>query len=441
VSYASDLRAVVRHREFRQLFGTRLTSQAADGLFGVALATYVFFSPERQTTAAAAAGAFAIVLLPYTVVGPFAGVLLDRWSRRQVLVWANVVRAAMVCVVAALAGAGVTGPALYVAALATLSVNRFILAALSAALPHVVDDDELVMANSVSTTSGSIAAICGGGVAFAMRALVGTGGDPAVMVLAAGVYLAASALAARMDRDLLGPDHDPARPDAREAARHVLRGLADGARHVWERAPARDALLAIGAHRFCYGIATIATLLLYRNYFNDPADTDAGLAGLGRVFAASGAGFLAAALVTPPLARRLGKPGWIVACAAASAAFGFGLSVPYDEPPLVAAAFLLGICAQGMKICVDTTVQESIEDAYRGRVFSFYDVLFNVSFVSAAAVAALAVPESGKSYPVLAAITVGYALTAVLYARAARRHPREHAPLEPGPARAAVPRA
>jgi MFS family permease len=102
---------------------------------------------------------------------------------------------------------------------------------------------------------------------------------------------------------------------------------------------------------------------------------------------------------------------------------GGALSAPYDEPPLIAAAFLLGICAQGVKICVDTTVQESIEDAYRGRVFSFYDVLFNVSFVSAAAVAALAVPESGKSYPVLAAITVGYALTAVLYHRAAQRRP------------------
>ena len=421
MSYASDLRAVVRHRDFRRLFGTRLTSQAADGLFQVALASYVFFSPERQTTAADAAGAFATVLLPYTVVGPFAGVLLDRWRRRHVLVWANTARAGMVCLVAALAGSGVTGPALYVAALATLSVNRFLLAALSAALPHVVDDRELVMANSVSTTSGSIAAILGGGVGFGLHRLLGGGGDPAVMVVGAGVYLAAAAVAARMDADLLGPDDDPTRPDAREAARHVARGLADGARHVWECTAARDALLAIGAQRFCYGISTIATLLLYRNYFNDPADTEAGLAGLGRVFGASGAGFLVAALVTPPVTARLGKPGWITACVGASAALGFGLAAPYDEPPLVAAAFLLGICAQGVKICVDTTVQESVSDAYRGRVFSFYDVLFNVSFVSAAAVAALTVPENGKSYPVLAAISLGYALTATLYLRASRR--------------------
>ena len=154
MSFASDLRAVLRHRDFRRLFGTRLTSQAADGFFQVALASYVFFTPEKQTTASAAAGAFAVLLLPYTLVGPFAGVLLDRWRRRQVLVWANVLRAVMVCGVAGLAYGGVSGPVMYGAALATLSVNRFYLAALSAALPHVVVPRELVMANSVSTTSG-----------------------------------------------------------------------------------------------------------------------------------------------------------------------------------------------------------------------------------------------------------------------------------------------
>ena len=103
--------------------------------------------------------------------------------------------------------------------------------------------------------------------------------------------------------------------------------------------------------------------------------------------------------------------------------FGFALAVPYISPPLLAADFLIGIFAQGIKICVDTLVQENIDDAYRGRVFSFYDVLFNVCFVSAAAVAALTVPESGKSYPVLTAITVGYAATAGLYLRAATRRP------------------
>ena len=176
MSFAGDLRAVVRHRDFRRLFGTRLTSQAADGAFQAALASLFFFSPEKQTSASSVAAAFATLLLPYSLVGPFAGVLLDRWRRRQILVVSNLLRA----------GDGarrrrrssrhdVTGLPLYVAVLACLSVNRFFLAGLSAALPHVVIRDELVMANTVSTTSGTIVAILGGGIGFAPQEAVRRG--------------------------------------------------------------------------------------------------------------------------------------------------------------------------------------------------------------------------------------------------------------------------
>jgi hypothetical protein len=63
-------------------------------------------------------------------------------------------------------------------------------------------------------------------------------------------------------------------------------------------------------------------------------------------------------------------------------------------------------------------VQESIDDEFRGRVFSVYDVLFNSAFVSAAAVASLTMPESGKSYAILSIISLGYAVAALLYLRA-----------------------
>ena len=64
----------------------------------------------------------------------------------------------------------------------------------------------------------------------------------------------------------------------------------------------------------------------------------------------------------------------------------FGL--PYQIQTILPAALLLGIVAQGSKICVDTLVQEQVEDDFRGRVFSFYDTLFNVTFVAAAVFAA-----------------------------------------------------
>ena len=68
-----DLRVLLRYRNFRRLLAVRLLSQGADGVYQIALATYVVFSPEKQTSAAAIASAMAVLLLPYSVVGPFAG--------------------------------------------------------------------------------------------------------------------------------------------------------------------------------------------------------------------------------------------------------------------------------------------------------------------------------------------------------------------------------
>jgi MFS family permease len=423
VSYVGDLSAVIHHRNFRRLFATRLVSQAADGAFQAALASLFFFSPERQTSAGSVAAAFATLLLPYSIVGPFAGVLLDRWRRRQVMVVANLLRAVMVLGVAALSAAGVSGIPLYGAVLACLSVNRFFLAGLSAALPHVVARDELVMANSVSTTSGTIVAILGGGIGYGLKTLFGDGdtADAEVIVVAALVYAIAALIALGMHRDLLGPDLAGEPPQTREAVRRVARGLVDGGRHVWSHRPAAYALTAIGAHRFFYGVSTITAILLFRSYFHDPDDVDAGLAGLAGAFAASGIGFFLAAVITPEVTARWRKETWIWFCFVLAAFTEAMFVVVLAEWALYVGAFVLGVAAQGSKICVDTIVQTSVDDAYRGRVFSFYDVIFNIAFVAAAAFAAAVLPADGNSRVVFAVVAVGYAVTAAAYARATRR--------------------
>jgi MFS family permease len=193
-------------------------------------------------------------------------------------------------------------------------------------------------------------------------------------------------------------------------------GLADGARHIWHRTPARNALAATTALRFCYAVAALAAILLYRNHFNDPAgDTDEAMAELGVVFGAGALGYFVAAVLTPPVTGRIGKPALIVWSLATAGVLGFALGVPYTPPLVIAGSFVLGVTTQSVKICVDTIVQESITDAYRGRVFAVYDTVFNLAFIAAAGLGALTMPDSGKSYPLLAAVSLGYLLTAVLY--------------------------
>ncbi|MFF9274345.1 MFS transporter [Streptomyces griseosporeus] len=411
-----DLRVLLRFRDFRRLLVVRLLSQGADGVYQVGLATYVVFSPEKQTSPAAIASAMAVLLLPYSLVGPFAGVLLDRWRRRQVLVYGNLLRALLATVTAVLIAAQVPDWLFYFSALCVTAVNRFVLAGLSAALPRVVDAERLVMANSLSPTAGTLAAVAGGGLAFVVRLLV-SDSDAAVVLLGAVLYLCALLASLRMAPGLLGPDRALVRPRVADALRGTARGLAGGVRHLAEpaRRQAAWALAAMTLMRFCYGALTVLVLMLCRYAWS--SDTERGLALLGLAVGVSGAGFFAAAVVTPAAAGRLGLVRWMVVCAGAAAVLEPALGLTFAEVPGLVAAFVLGIVTQGAKIATDTVVQASVDDAFRGRIFSVYDVLFNVAFVGAAAVAAVMLPPDGRSVPLVIAVASVYGAIALALAR------------------------
>ncbi|MEW2630226.1 MFS transporter [Streptomyces sp. NPDC048389] len=412
-----DLRVLLRLPNFRRLLTVRLLSQSADGVYQVALATYVVFSPERQTSPAAIASAMAVLLLPYSFVGPFAGVLLDRWQRRQVFLYGNLLRALLAGCTALLIIASVPDWLFYASALAVTAVNRFVLAGLSAALPRVVDPDRLVMANSVSPTAGTLAATAGGGLAFLVR-VVASDSDAAVVLLGAVLYLCSALSSLRMGRELLGPDQDVVQPHLGAALASTARGLLDGLRHLGHRRAAALALAAMTMLRFCYGALTVMVLMLCRYAWS--ASESEGLALLGVALAVSGAGFFAAAVFSPWGIDRLGRFGWMVACTAAAAVLEPALALPFAAGPMLVAAFVLGLVTQGSKIATDTVVQTSVDDAFRGRIFSLYDVLFNVAFVGAAAVAALMLPPDGRSAPLVVMVAVIYATVAAALGRWSR---------------------
>ena len=181
------------------------------------------------------------------------------------------------------------------------------------------------------------------------------------------------------------------------------------------------ALGVIAAHRFCYGLTLVATVLLYRNYFHDEADTDAARTGLATAVLVSGVGFFVAAVLTPLATARISPQRWIVTLLLAAAVVEAMPGTLFTQWGVLVSAFALGLSAQGVKICVDTLVQTGVDDAFRGRVFALYDVIFNVVFVGAAAVGAFAIPTSGKSYPLFTCVSIGYAATAAAYVATYRR--------------------
>ncbi len=417
-TFIADLRTVLAERGFRRLFATRLVSQAGDGIVTAGVGTYVFFNASSFPSPSAGAAAFTVLYLPYSLIGPFAGVFIDRWSRRQILVWSAVLRSAFVALTAVLMALGNRGVPLYVAVLFVLGVNRFFLSSLSAALPHVVAENELVMANSVSPTAGGIMSSIGGGAALGLNVATGnTERGAAITLLAGGAcYVAASLIAATMRRDLLGPVREPGQEPGRllgELAT-VAAGLAAGARYVIGRRGPTAALGATGGFSFLFGPLFLISILLYRNYFYSSRVTVAE-GHIGGLLIASAVGYACAALITPPMTRRLSKPAWVTLLLAASAVVTAALGETFIQIAYLAIGFCLYLCRQGVAICAVTILQEQVDDAYRGRVFAFYDMMFNVTFVAGAALSAAFIPGNGHSPVVIGLVAAGYAILAAAY--------------------------
>jgi MFS family permease len=404
--------------EFRRLLELRLVSQFGDGLFVAGLAGAILFNPEREATPWAIAGAFAVLFLPYSVLGPFAGALLDRWDRRLVLIGANLGRLLLVLAVAGLLQAGTSDRAILVAALIVNGFTRFVSSGLSAALPHVVPRDRVVSMNSVAIATGGMAAALGACFMLLSRWLFGaddTGSAAIILVVAVPVAIALG-LSWRFPPHMLGPD-DSVRAIHGSAAYAVATGWVHGIRTVATVPTVAATLSGLAAHRVVFGINTLLVLVIVRH--SDTQDV-AGFGAFVVFTAATGVGALLATAVMPAAVARWGRyatANGALAIAAVIQLAGSGLQLPM----MVLCGFLLGIAGQVVKLCVDSAMQLDVDDALRGHAFTVQDSLFWIMFILAIALSASVIPADGHQ-PALALAGVGvYLLGLAAHATLARR--------------------
>ncbi len=404
--------------EFQRLLELRLVSQFGDGLFAAGLVGAILFNPERAAGAWAIAGSFAVLYLPYSVLGPFAGALLDRWDRRLVLVGANFGRLLLVLVVSALLAAGAGDLTILVAALIANGFTRFVSSGLSAALPHVVPRAQVVSMNSVATATGGAAAFLGALFMLLPRWLFGaddTGAAAIILIVAVPVAVALW-LSWRFPPHILGPD-DSVRAIHGSVAYAVATGWMHGIRTVAAVPTVAATLAGLAAHRMVLGINSLLVLVIVRH-----SDTQE-VAGFGTaaVFAgAVGAGTFLAAAVMPAAVARWGRyataNGALVAAALIQLG-GVGLSLPM----MVGCGFFLGLAGQVVKLCVDSAMQLDVDDALRGHVFAVQDSLFWMSFIFAITLAASVIPPDGHEPALALAGVVVYLLGLAAHAAIGRR--------------------
>ena len=386
-----------------------------DGIFQSALASFILFSPERQASALGAALAFAVVLLPYSIIGPFVGTILDRVSRQRALVFSNLSRAITLSIIALLLFQGHTGIEITVFVLITFGVNRLILAGLSAGIPLMIESKSLISANALAVTGGSVWVVLGGGIGLGMRSLLDsfTGADSAdayIILLGAVGYLAAAFFASNLKRDEIGPlEHEIENASFTQG----LIEMREGIKFLRQNVDAARGIAAVAVHRGGITALTLIALLLERNTFHDPADSEAGLAGLSFTLSIAACGFVVGAVIAPYGVRKVGRHRWMHLMLAASTLGPLFIVFSRTPLTLATAAFVTALFGQSLKVTNDALVQSKIDDIYRGRVFSVYDVVVNGAIVSGAVIAALLLPDTGDSYLVPSIVAGIYLLAGV----------------------------
>jgi MFS family permease len=354
----------------------RLLSQTADGFVQAALVASLVFSPDKQSTASGFAVATAIVVVPFSLVGPFVGVFIDRWSRRTIMVVAPLLRAAPVFLL--LLPPDQRPVLFYAGALWVTSVNRFFLSTAQAVVPRLVPTEDLLTANSIATVGGTVALLVG---VFAGGLMSDAAGNGLIVTASAVMWLATSVVASTIRADLRPHQlvEAPAllRHQVRRVGAEFTEGIRDLRRTPWALGP----ITSIAVDQIGQGLILVLALVVFKRQFRE------GVGSFSWMIGAGGVGVFAGLLTVGRLAARLPRPRMVAWAFVLGGISLIGVGIFLSRGTILAASFIVGLTYAWKKVPADTMVQEAVPDGLRGRVFSVYDFATNMARLAAALLA------------------------------------------------------
>lgn len=352
---APPLLRALAGRAFALLWGGQALSRLGDGLFQVALAWWVL---ERSGSATAMASLLIAGLAPTLLLLLLGGVAGDRYPPVALMLGADLLRGALVCVVAALAALGLLQLwHLYLLNLALGAVEAFFLPAYAAALPALVAEDDLPSANALTSASAQLSRIAGPALG---AACVAWGGVGLAFALNGLSFLAAAALLA----PLLG--RPPALRRAPGEPRPSLRA------EVWAGLRTVLATPWLWATILAFAVGNVALGGPYGVAlpFLVDARFGADVGALGLLYTLFAAGYLLGGLAVGQL-RRLRWRGRLIYGALAAAGLALGaFALPLPLLALGALALLNGAALEAGGLAWTSALQQLVPREQLGRVSS-----------------------------------------------------------------------
>jgi MFS family permease len=354
--------ALLRRRDFGLLWAGGLISETGDWFLLVGLPVWVL---QVTGSSLVTATVFLVGLLPSLVVGPLAGVLVDRWDRRRTLVAVSLAEAAFLLPLLTVDGRGDLW-VVYLVMAVEASLGQLNDPARNALVPALVGRDDLVGANALIGLNGNLARLAGsplGGI------LVELSGLPGLVIGDAISFLLGAALLSLVRPRPLSPPTGPA------SSPGVVGEWVEGLRVVARDRGLRWGLVVDGLAAVAQGIFTVLfVLFVARELGGDGAD-------VGLLRGVQAIGGLVGGVLVVGLARRL-EAGRLLGVSLL--AFGLIDLAIWNGPVLTTATWLyLGLFAAagipGIAFLTGLTalVQERTDDAFLGRVFATYYGSFN----------------------------------------------------------------
>ena len=381
---------LTKRRDFGLLMATQFLAQAGDGIVQAALAKLIVFGGQEGFDLEGAKSPDELlrialyIFVPYSILSPFLGVVIDRWDRRRLLFLANGLRAVVILLIG-LVGTGTVGDlGLFCAFLLTLTSTRVVLATKAAALPLTVEDSSLIEANAVSQLGGALFQLGGGGAGFIATKFLSV--EP-VIIVGAVVYGLGALAGAAINRVGEARAQDP----LAHAVARVMGSIAAGAAEVARTPKAAASIMTYFWLRCLWsfslvGIGFVARELVGKNLTVLLLTGGSGAAG-------AAIGFVVAARAR----ARVKTTAHLVLAASAVAGLAVAILGGLElQASLALLTFFLGFGFFLGKIALDSMVQQSLGDDFRGRAFSLYDIAYNLAWVFAAGAMKLLWSESAQ---------------------------------------------
>ncbi|MGE5559869.1 MAG: MFS transporter [Chloroflexota bacterium] len=380
---ASPQAAVLRNPRFLKLFTGQIISLLGDSVAYMGLSFLILY---RLGGSALDVGKLMIAAtIPTLVLGPIAGVFVDRWSRRRVMIVADVVRALIYAAMPLVSSLNLVYAGVFCASV----MSRFFYPAKSAIIPNLVEPDQLMVASGLNQTSGSIVAILGPAVGGALAGTLGPG--IALYANAASFLLSAILIAAiRLDETHAGAATNQAAADQTASARGgvgaIWRQLLQGFRFIAGNRAARFYTGMFALFMLCVGGVNV----LFPPFAKDVLGMDIRMIGIAD--SAQAVGGLAGGIIVTVIATRFRPARMIftsvVGTGIVLAAFGLNRSIPAAYA-LTAAT---GVLLSAVNIPFSGEMMRLIPNDLRGRVWAaFGSAVDGCSLISMGVMPAIAV--------------------------------------------------